>query len=79
MEQKELAYSIADACKRVSVGKTTLYAAIKRDELIVHKVGRRTLVTAAALSAWVNSLPPSKKFASENQRGPCLQGRSEKS
>jgi excisionase family DNA binding protein len=50
-----LAFSIADACKVLGVGRTTLYAAIKRDELKSVKVGRRTLITAEALKTWLNS------------------------
>lgn len=55
MSHTRLAYSISEACKLTSVGRTTLYAAIKTGDLKIHKVGRRTLVTASDLSAWLDA------------------------
>jgi excisionase family DNA binding protein len=52
-----LAYSIADACKLLGVGRTTLYAAIKRGELKCRKVGRRTVITGDAMKSWLSGLP----------------------
>jgi excisionase family DNA binding protein len=52
-----LAYGIIQACRLTGVGRTKLYAAIKRRELIARKVGRRTVITAQALSDWIESLP----------------------
>ena len=52
-----LAYSISEACALTSVGRTTLYAAIKSGALKTHKVGRRTLVIAEDLVAWLGSCP----------------------
>jgi excisionase family DNA binding protein len=57
MENLPLAYSIAEACVVSSIGRTTLYAAIKSGELQARKVGRRTLITAPALISWLNSRP----------------------
>lgn len=52
-----LAYSISEACVVSSIGRTTLYAAIKRGDLKTRKVGRRTLITAHELVSWLNSRP----------------------
>jgi excisionase family DNA binding protein len=66
-----IAYSIAEACKVCSLGRTTIYAAIKRGELPTCKVGRRTLITAQALSAWINN-SPSSHDATTDERHSCL-------
>ena len=44
-----LAYSIADACRVSSIGKTRLYALIKEGRLEARKIGKRTLIPAASL------------------------------
>lgn len=48
-----LAYSINDATKVSSIGRTRLYALIKAKKLKVTKVGKRTLVDADSLRALV--------------------------
>jgi excisionase family DNA binding protein len=52
-----LAYRVGDACRILGIGRTTLYAAIKRGEIKSQKVGRRTLIPAEALKLWLNSRP----------------------
>ena len=44
-----LAYSIADACKVTSIGRTRLYSLINEGRLEVRKIGKRTLIPAASL------------------------------
>lgn len=48
-----LAYSIADAIRVSSIGKTRLYALIKEGRLEARKVGKRTLIPAASLRALI--------------------------
>lgn len=48
-----LAYSIADACKVSSIGKTRLYSLIAEGRLEARKIGKRTLIPAASLRALI--------------------------
>lgn len=48
-----LAYSIADACRVSSIGRTRLYSLIKEGKLDARKVGKRTLIPAASLRALI--------------------------
>lgn len=44
-----LAYSIADACRVSSIGRTKLYALIGTGQLEARRIGGRTLIPAASL------------------------------
>lgn len=48
-----LAYSVDDACRVSSLGKTKLYELINEGQLQVRKVGKRTLISAASLRALI--------------------------
>ena len=48
-----LAYSVADACKVSSIGKTRLYSLIAEGRLEARKIGKRTLIPAASLRALI--------------------------
>jgi excisionase family DNA binding protein len=66
MTSPPLAYSIAEACKLTSIGRTTIYAAIKAGELRTHKIGRRTLISANDLACWFDSNLVVREVATSN-------------
>jgi excisionase family DNA binding protein len=53
----ELALSVNEAARRAGVGRSSLYEAIHRGELPLRKIGRRSLIRVADLSAWIDGLP----------------------
>lgn len=57
VQNETVAYSIDAAAKASHTGRTRLYAEIKAGRLKAKKFGRRTIITAEALAAWLNALP----------------------
>ena len=53
MPIEPLAYSVREACRVSSLGRTRLYQLIGEGRLEVRKVGKRTLIPAASLRALV--------------------------
>jgi excisionase family DNA binding protein len=49
-----LAYSVADAIRVSSIGRTRLYQLIKEGRLETRKLGRRTLIPAESLRALID-------------------------
>lgn len=47
----QIALSIADVCRALSIGRTTAYELINGGELETLKLGRRTLVTVRSVEA----------------------------
>lgn len=45
--------SVADACRRLGVGRTTLYELIAARELLTFKLGQRTLIPESELQRFV--------------------------
>jgi excisionase family DNA binding protein len=52
-----MALKISEACTAARCGRTTVYEAIKRGELIALKRGKSTLILASDLRQWLESLP----------------------
>jgi excisionase family DNA binding protein len=52
-----IAFNISEACAAARASRTTVYEAIKAGQLRALKRGRRTIVLASDLRAWLESLP----------------------
>jgi len=52
-----IAYTVKEACAVSRVGKTSLYGAIRRGDLIARKLGFKTLICADDLRRWIEQLP----------------------
>jgi excisionase family DNA binding protein len=57
LNESQVALSISEACKLTSIGRTSIYAAIKVGQLTARKVGRRTVVLRTDLETWLNAQP----------------------
>ncbi len=53
IQPQRLAYSVAEACQVSSLGRTSIFAAIKAKRLQVTRIGRRTLIHADSLIALI--------------------------
>lgn len=63
MDDAKCAMSVEKAAKAAGVGRTILFEEIRNGRLSARKVGRRTIITADALEAWLKSLPTAGKGA----------------
>ena len=48
-----IAYSVGDACRVSSLGRTRLYQLISEGRLEMRKIGKRTLIPATSLRALI--------------------------
>lgn len=58
MDDNRIAFTIAEVAKAAGVGRTTVFEEIRHGRLVARKMGRRTIITADELDAWLKSLPP---------------------
>lgn len=56
-----LAYSIEAACKATGIGRSAIYEELRSGALRARKFGRRTVILADDLRAWLESFPVSGK------------------
>ena len=49
----KLAYSVAEACSVLGLGRTRLYEEIKSGRIPVKKIGKRTLISVSVLEAFL--------------------------
>jgi excisionase family DNA binding protein len=52
-----IAYTIKEACTASRTGRTTLYSAIRRKDLVARKLGKKTLILEEDLRRWIEHLP----------------------
>jgi excisionase family DNA binding protein len=52
----KVAYSIAEFCQLVSLGRSRVFEEIRGKRLRILKVGRRTIIPATEVMAWLNRL-----------------------
>ncbi len=55
---EKLVYSIPEAMEAADASRTSIYRAIRNGELIARKRGRRTVILADDLIAWLKGLKP---------------------
>jgi hypothetical protein len=53
----ELAFSLAEFCKRAKMGRTKAYEEIRAGRLIALKLGKRTIVTTEEARRFLDNLP----------------------
>ena len=53
---KQLAFTVDEARQVSRIGRNEIYLAIKRGELRAIRVGRKVVIPAAALEAWLDEL-----------------------
>ena len=56
----KLAYSIDETSQISNTGRTAIYDAINRGELVARKRGTRTLILSEDLKVWLERLPKLK-------------------
>ena len=54
---EKLALTIPEVCEATGSGRTAVYAAIARGDLLARKLGRRTIILREDLDGWLSRLP----------------------
>ena len=54
---EDVAYTMREAADASRISRTRLYAAVANGDLVVRKMGRRTIVLKADLMRYLNALP----------------------
>jgi excisionase family DNA binding protein len=62
------AYSVPEVVKLLGIGRTSLYAAVRRDELRRIKLGKRTLFCAIDLAAFLARLRSEQHGSQRDQQ-----------
>lgn len=57
IDQAKPLYTVDEAAQIMRVGKTKFYALLKTGKISALKNGKATLVTAEAISQWIEALP----------------------
>lgn len=70
---KPIAHTIKEACTVSRTGKTTLYSAIRRKELVARKLGKKTLILEDDRGAGSNSCRRSPTSNKKISPGEVLQ------
>ncbi len=65
----KVAYTVKATLELLSIGRTSLYAAVKQGELHPVKFGRKTLFYAADLAAFLEKLRKTPVDSSAGERG----------
>jgi len=60
MSNVKMAYSIEEAIKAASIGRSLIYSEIKNGNLRATKIGRRTVILADDLKQWLQSKTQAK-------------------
>jgi excisionase family DNA binding protein len=67
--EEKICFTIAEASRRLSIGRTALYAKLASGELVGKKCGRRTLIPEKSISALIAHLPDWKpRIPTKGQR-----------
>ncbi len=64
----KLAYSVTEFCELVGLGRTGAFREIRERRLRAVKAGRRTLIPAAEIKAWLDRLTAASDEAPANGR-----------
>jgi len=58
-EMEKVCYSVDEACRVLSIGRSQLYKEVRAGRLKARQSGRRKVFTRVELERWANNLPHS--------------------